>query len=920
MLNVKDLNSQGHNKYGDAMLDYAWKTKRLTSYYVGQKGMEKGTLRWGGHGAEYFNLTGQAVTKDQMLELAAGYSPDGQKTALCQNAGVLPEQKVKLDRNGQPRLDKNGQPITKWEGGHQVGYDCKFSPNKSVSMMFAISDPEMRGAILAAHRDANDKAMEVLTGAMETRRGKGSKNYIGVNGPIWVSCDHTTERENGFHLHTHNILFGVAQGEDGKWATFESSELYRHQKAADAVYQSHLAENMRKLGFGIEQDAQLNKEGQDTGIRSWRVAGVSRDTELMFSERQRQIYEAMATGMSHDQAWRQTRKAKDEPEPEQLFAQWQESIKGQGVEVDIQHYLGRMDVQAPRRTDEQIMAKLHESKAVVRDVDIQWEVFRARAGDGPQAMQEDVQRLRDTMVKIAPERQHAMDQGEMLSRRYTETRFAWSEVVDWEQEVVRRAEERKDDQSVRVPKAVLAQTIADYQKEKGFTLSQEQTNGLYHLCSETGGHAVLAGVAGSGKTTISDVYKRAFEANGQQLIGVCVSNKAASKLQEESGMESINIKQLLSRLESGKPLTATMPALTNKSVVVLDEAGMVPTWEVRELMRYVDSVGGKVLAQGDTRQLQPIGCGSGMSLLSGKLGQAELTEIRRQKNAEDRDIAFLLYDRDERGRVILDNRGPKSRGEVFEKSRTIYEKLEDRGCIDGFDTRDQAMDACVSDWLNSHYAFDNKLLMASDHADIQALTLRVRQELRARNELAGDDHTFLGRHGDREFDMSVALGERVRFTKNDQALGVNNGDLATVEGLGRTEKGSLALNLRVARSGQPSFAVAVDTAEYSHLAAGYCRTVHDAQGQGVDDVFLFANAKMMDNQSALVAFTRLKGGRFRMYGSEIELDQIHNKLGVDHLKQNATQEGLWQERANVRPPTMEQDYDQVLRRQQGMQR
>lgn len=48
------------------------------------------------------------------------------------------------------------------------------------------------------------------------------------------------------------------------------------------------------------------------------------------------------------------------------------------------------------------------------------------------------------------------------------------------------------------------------------------------------------------------------------------------------------------------------------------------------------------------------------------------------------------------------------------------------------------------------------------------------------NELAGEDHTFLGRHGDREFDMSVALGERVRFTKNDGALGVNNGDLATV--------------------------------------------------------------------------------------------------------------------------------------------
>jgi hypothetical protein len=54
--------------------------------------------------------------------------------------------------------------------------------------------------------------------------------------------------------------------------------------------------------------------------------------------------------------------------------------------------------------------------------------------------------------------------------------------------------------------------------------------------------------------------------------------------------------------------------------------------------------------------------------------------------------------------------------------------------------------------------------------------------------------------------------------------------------------------------------------------------------------------------------------------SRTGFDQIRNKLGVDHLEQNATQEGLWQERATVRTPAMEQDYDQAMRRQQGMQR
>lgn len=923
MLNVKDLNARGNNKYGDAVIDYVLQTKKLTAYYVGQKGMEQDTLRWGGQGADHFGLLGKPVDKEQMLALAAGYSPDGKKTALCQNAGALPEQKVKLDKNGQPRLDKNGQPMTVWQGGHQVGYDCKFSPPKSVSMMLAMAgSPEERGEILAAHRDANDKAMAALVSRVETRRGKGGKDVIDAPGTVWTSCDHLTERENGFHIHTHNILYGVAQGEDGKWGAFESSELYRYQKAADAVYQSTMAENMRKLGFGIEQDAVLDRDRQDTGLRSWRVAGISREAELHFSQRQQQILDAMATGLTHDQAWQQTRKVKDEPEPEVLFEQWQVALRDYGLDTHMEQYKHRPDVLAPPRTDEDILVKLHESHAIVNEADIQWEVFRARAGQSPQALKQDVQRLKEAMVKIAPERQHALDQGEHISRRHSETRYSAKWMVDWEQEVLRRAEQRRNDTSVQVPKSVLAEAIADYQKEKGFTLSQEQSSGLSHLCCDSGGHAVLAGVAGSGKTTISDVYKMAFEANGQHLVGACVSRQAAGKLKEESGMESMSIARMLRCLEEGKPLTPDMPVLTSKSVVVLDEAGMIDTEKVRRLMRYCDDASCKLILQGDSRQLQPIGAGAGMSLVAGQLGQAELTEIRRQKHEKDRKHAKLYYDHDDQGRIVLDNRmGPKSRAQTSMKCRAIYEACEDNGYIDAYDTRDEAMDFCVHDWLTSPHSIDNRLLLASDYADIQALTLRVRQGLREQGALIGDDQTFVGRRDQREYDMSVALGDRVRFTKNDNRLGVMNGDMAEVEGITRTAKGSLALNLRVeGKHGQPSFAVALDTAEWNHLSHGYCRTIHDAQGQGKAAVFHFANAKMMDNQSALVAFTRLTSDRYRMYGSELELEQVRNKLGVDRLKQNATQEGLWQEQAPVRKPSMEQDYDQDLRRQQGMAR
>src|SRR5690606_12344936 len=123
-------------------------------------------------------------------------------------------------------------------------------------------------------------------------------------------------------------------------------------------------------------------------------------------------------------------------------------------------------------------------------------------------------------------------------------RYADRKIVDWEQEVQARAEARREDASVHVPQNLLSQVIADFQKEKGFTLSDEQREGLEHLCAKSGGHAVMAGVAGAGKTTVAELYKRAFEANGQHLIGAAVSRKAAGKLEEESGMESLSITKL----------------------------------------------------------------------------------------------------------------------------------------------------------------------------------------------------------------------------------------------------------------------------------------------------------------------------------------------------------------------------------------
>ena len=928
MLTLTALNAIGNNARGDAVIEYLLATEKMplakvAAYYVGADMVSEETMRWRGSAAAILGLAGTAVSREAMIELAAGYSPDGKKTALCQNAGVLPKKEMRVNKKtGEPILDANGKEQFVWKGGHQVGYDCVFNAPKSVSLLFAMMPPEERGLILQAHRDAADRGLEYMESKIETRRGKGGKEYIGLNGAIITSCDHVANRNLEPHLHMHNLFYGVAIGADGKWGAFESSEMMRHQKAADAVYMSNLAENIRKLGYGIEQVATLDEDGNDTGLRTWKIAGIEEETIKAFSTRTGEIKDAQEEGMSHQEAWRTTRKHKKEPSPEELFATWEKAIPAMGQVCDVEYLKSKGDIYAPRQSDDDILAALHKTKAIVHDVDIQWAVYQARAGESFENLESGVQHLKDGMVKIAPERQAAIDAGKSQSRPFREQRYSDPKIVSWEQEVLRRADERRDDTSVCVLKATLDRVVAQYQKDRGFTLSAEQREALDHLCVRPGGHAVMAGVAGAGKTTVAEIYKLAFEANGQHLIGAAIAKKAASKLQEESGMEAMPITALLNRLDKGHPPTDGVPRLNAKSVVVLDEAGMVDTEAVRRLMRYVDAAGGKIILQGDMKQLQPIGAGAGMALVSQQLGQAELTEIRRQKNEVDRATALQYYDRDENGRIVLHNNvEPKSRAEIISKSNRQFDRKEKNGQVESFNTRPEAMEKCVSDWLSSKHAIDERLLLAHDHADITELNKRVREGLRQQGHITGEDVSFRARRGDRGYNMDVALGDLVRLTKNDSDLGVVNGDMATVEGLSRTDDGALALELRVeAKGGKPSFAMSVDTSEWNHLSPGYCRTVHDAQGQGKAAIFHFANAKMMDNQSALVAFTRLTSDRYCMYGAELELEQIRNRMGRDNLKQNATQEGLWIERARQAKAQQAAVQTEQIKRAQQRQR
>jgi ATP-dependent exoDNAse (exonuclease V) alpha subunit len=98
------------------------------------------------------------------------------------------------------------------------------------------------------------------------------------------------------------------------------------------------------------------------------------------------------------------------------------------------------------------------------------------------------------------------------------------------------------------------------------------------------------------------------------VVGAALAQRAARELQDDAGIPSQTIASLLTRLRD-RPMT-TLP---RRAVLVVDEAGMVSTRELAELLEHADRVHTKVVLVGDHRQLAEIDAGGAFGALAARL-------------------------------------------------------------------------------------------------------------------------------------------------------------------------------------------------------------------------------------------------------------------------------------------------------------
>jgi len=848
--------------------------------------------------------------------LGKGFSPTGRP--LCKNAGEEPRLVIKKDRWDNVRLDDDGKPMEKWEGGHRVGFDLTISAPGDVSVAFALADEREKLTILEAHRQACAVAMGYIERKVETRREKGGKEVIGTQGLVWTAADHTSNRNVQCDLHTHHLVFGVSKGEDGKWGTFDAIEIYRHRHAADHLYKAELYSAMKALGYNIHREREVDVQGRETGQILTSIAGIDRELVLQTKTRRQEIldYVKEHPSASHDEACKATRKKKEEPPFEQVVKDWQQTFANIAKErpdlVPTTQSLKQTKGQhLDPHTFDEVLKRMHENEAMFCEHDLVRELGmefagQKSAGEVLKMVEEFTQQ--DDLVRVKAEHLHEDDRGDRLARKHREDRFCATWMVEWEAEIIRRSKERENETDLKLFRSTVDREIAAYEKRKGFTLTEEQKAAIGHLTYGTAGVGVMSGLAGTGKTTVAEVYKQCFEAEGKQLIGLAVSGRAAEKLEFESGMPSMSVARFFSQVRQGKI------ALTKKDVVVLDEAGMVATGDTLKLMTYCQQIGCKLLLQGDTDQLQPIAAGNGFELAKMALGDTKLTEIRRQKNAGDLITANSFYERDPQGRVKDMRRGHRSRQGTLDMRAQILRNLKERNCIDDFGTDKQAIKALVDDYLKDPTPMDEKLVLAHTRGEVTTLNMAIRKGLQEQGVLDKEEFTFRSIVKGKWEDLTLSRRDRVMFTATNNDLGVINGTEGTVESIRKDKAGGYDLVVRIEASNpkENGRLVRFNSSEHNALAHRYAMTVHKSQGQGKAEIYhLATNMGMLDQQSALVAFTRLTKGSYRMYTTDDVMERMAERLGTERHKEMALSVGLSEtQAAPVR--NLVQDVEELL--------
>lgn len=723
-------------------------------------------------------------------------------------------------------LDENGAPLLEKIRRHKErtpAFDITLSAPRSVSLVWGLGSYDTKCLIEAAQQSAVRATLGMLEREAAWARRGANGAFLEKVALTAATFQHgesrpTTHSDGRMfadpNIHTHCVCINISTRKSDNTVGGLHSKIIRDFKmAAGATYHAALAHELEKIGFEIDRVG-------ENGV--FEISGVDDATIKYFSARRQEIEEELAEhGLISGEATalaaaiaKATRSSKRESESVGREDVWRDAAQSLNIETGsfaehLRDPSKTLDQEAGERLISErlavLPASLTEHESVVERRELLRSVAAAFVGTGL------------PIARAETELNRLLSQSKFLEIGHDPLGlpcYSTPEMLAIEREVVEHAQ-RLANQSWR---AVDPGALRDHCRTSGLTI--EQTDAALAATTDSA-VAIVEGAPGVGKSTLLAPVVEGYAKAGCRVIGTASAWRIANMLRDDLGIEARATASWIARLRAGERV------LDERTVLIADEAGLLPSRDMHTLLGAVTKAGAKMILVGDRRQLQAIGAGPGLDLVTRAVEATRVSNIVRQRETWARDAITAFG----AGQAV-----------------PALQAFADQGLLTEVNGAKAALNEVLdsAEQIRSRAPGASILILAKSNTAVAAISRAARERLKNSNVVTGAEVSFTAvTPSGHPTQIVLAAGDKIRFLARDDELGVVNGSTATVINVseaagpfGDAGRISIEANIDGRRIGFDPMRLA-DAQGRPRLSWAYASTVYGCQGLTVDHAVVY---------------------------------------------------------------------------------
>ena len=756
---------------------------------------------WYGKGAEDLNLAGEFDPKcsKEFKDALNGVTPSGRKLGLQK---------------------RDGEII------HRPGIDLTFSSPKSFSVqMHVFADDKEKLLLQEARETALHNVLDYIeqSGVIYTRKGKGGVIIEGIHRLTYALFIHNVSRNLDPQDHIHCLLANMTKCADGKYRSIVWEEMLNNIKFFGQAYRNELALEVKKLGYDIR--TRILSDGSS----SFELTKISQDLIDAFSTRRKELLKlfklyGVTSKKGKDNIVINSRGPKKTLPEEELKLIWQSVVNSTANEnmnniepslnssnisnssilqktdlgLTVEGILNALSMALGdflernifSSKDEEILFGTEKSdaeksdaekidfsleavaKLCLRDIthyqttfikkDLYQKILKYTIG------KHSIQEIENSVTKLISTKEIVVskEDGQMTSM----------ELLLKEKYILNMCKKGIDTYAPQIQKDKFDKRFAWHEKhsDRGYELNNYQIKAIKYVMTCKNKIAAIQGLPGVGKSAVLDTVRAMSQRKIVNLIGTAPTASAAQTLEESSNIESKTLHKFIGQYKGyleGRGSKEGLVRVRNeykKSIIFVDEASLVGTRQMHDLLKLSKIMRFRIVLIGDTKQLSAVEAGSPFEQILKVIRSVKLDKIVRQQDPLHREAIKAVSD-----------------GNILRSFQIHEDNIKQCGTH-----REDFINAAVKQYLSfSHMERDNTILISPTRIHRDKVNQKIVALLTKEGSLKGEseeievykqtDHT----KADYNFAKCYKVGEVVKFYQNYPSLGIKKGEFLEIRNI-----------------------------------------------------------------------------------------------------------------------------------------